>query len=140
MTTAHTNPDPTQPLESDKSLGDLLGRLTKDFSNLVSTQVDLAKLEIKEEVARAGKGAGMLTGGGLVGYLAILLLSFAAAWGLAEIMPTGFAFLIVGAVWLVVAAVLLLRGRDELKSVNPVPQQTKSELQEDIQWARQQTR
>jgi len=140
MTTAHTNPDPTQPLEADKSLGELLNRLTKDFSNLVSTQVDLAKLEIKEEVTRAGKGAGILTGGAVAGLLALVLLSFAAAWGLAAVMPTGWAFFIVGAVWVVVAAVLASRGRNELKSVNPVPQQTKSELQEDIEWARQQSR
>jgi len=140
MTTAHTNPDPTQPLEADKSLGELLNRLTKDFSNLVSTQVDLAKLEIKEEVTRAGKGAGILTGGAVAGRLALVLLSFAAAWGLAAVMPTGWAFFIVGAVWVVVAALLASRGRNELKSVNPVPQQTKSELQEDIEWARQQSR
>jgi len=140
MASVHANPDPTQPLEADKSLGELLSRLTKDFSSLVSTQVELAKLEIKEEVGRAGKGAGILTGGAVAAWLAVVLLSFAAAWGLAEVMPTGFAFLIVGAVWLVVAAVLLLRGRNELKSVNVVPEQTKAELQEDIQWARQQTR
>jgi len=140
MTTVDANRDPTKPLESDKSLGELLGRLTKDFSNLVSTQVDLAKLEIKEEVTRAGKGAGILTGGAAVAYLALLLLSFAAAWGLAEVMPTGFAFLIVGGIWLVVAGVLFLTGRKELKAVNPVPEQTKATLQEDIEWARQQTR
>jgi len=140
MASVHANPDPTQPLEADKSLGELLSRLTKDFSSLVSTQVELAKLEIKEEVGRAGKGAGILTGGAVAAWLAVVLLSFAAAWGLAEVMPTGFAFLVVGAVWLVVAAVLLLRGRNELKSVNVVPEQTKAELQEDIQWARQQTR
>src|SRR4051794_12346100 len=120
MASVHANPDPTQPLEADKSLGELLSRLTKDFSSLVSTQVELAKLEIKEEVGRAGKGAGILTGGAVAAWLAVVLLSFAAAWGLAEVMPTGFAFLVVGAVWLVVAAVLLLRGRNELKSVNVV--------------------
>jgi uncharacterized membrane protein YqjE len=138
MTTTPTNADPAKPLESDKSLGELLSRLTKDFSNLVSTQVDLAKLEIKEEVARAGKGAGMLTGGAVAAYLSLLLLSFAAAWGLAEVMATGFAFLIVGAVWLVAAGALVMSGRNELKSVDPVPQQTKAELKEDVEWARQQ--
>jgi uncharacterized membrane protein YqjE len=138
MPTAPTNPDPTQPLEADKSLGELLSQLTKDFSNLVSTQVDLAKLEIKEEVSRAGKGAGMLTGGAVSAYLSVLLLSFAAAWGLAEVVPTGFAFLIVGAVWLAVAGALFITGRKELKSVDTVPPQTKAELQEDMEWARQQ--
>ena len=61
--------DPTKPLEPDSSLGELLSRLTTDFSELVSTQVELAKVEIKEEVAQAGKGAGLLTGGGVAAYL-----------------------------------------------------------------------
>jgi uncharacterized membrane protein YqjE len=129
--------DPTQPLEPDNSLGELLSRLTGDFGDLVSTQVALAKVEIKEEVARAGKGAGMLTGAGLVGYLAVTLLSFAAAWGLAEVMPEGFAFLIVGAVWAVVAGVLYMTGRKQLDAVR-VPPQTKASIEEDVEWAKQQ--
>jgi len=130
--------DPTQPLEADKSLGQLLGQLTHDFGDLVSTQVELAKVEIKEEVSRAGKGAGLLTGGGLAAYLALVLLSFAAAWGLAEVMPEGVAFLIVGVVWAAVAAVLYVIGRRELSAVQPVPPQTKQSLKEDAEWARQQ--
>jgi uncharacterized membrane protein YqjE len=129
--------DPTKPVEADRSLGELLSRLTEDFGDLVSTQVELAKVEIKEEVTRAGKGAGMLTGAGVVAYLAVTLLSFAAAWGLAEVMPEGFAFLIVGAVWAIVAAVLYFSGRKELDAVR-VPPQTKASIQEDIQWAKQQ--
>jgi len=39
------------------------------------------------------------------------MLSLAAAWGLAEVLPTGFAFLIVAIVWVVVAAVMLLAAR-----------------------------
>jgi len=103
--------DPTKPVDPDHSLGDLLSRLTEDFGDLVSTQVELAKVEIKEEVTRAGKGAGMLTGAGVVAYLAITLLSFAAAWGLAEVMPEGVAFLIVGVIWAIVAGVLYSTGR-----------------------------
>lgn len=129
--------DPTQPLEPDRSLGELLSRLTGDFGDLVSTQMALAKVEIKEEVARAGKGAGMLTGAGLVAYLAVTLLSFAAAWGLAEVMPEGFAFLIVGAVWAVVAGVLYMTGRKQLDAVR-VPPQTKASIEEDVEWAKQQ--
>jgi len=129
--------DPSKPLEADHSLGELLSRLTNDFGDLVSTQVELAKVEIKEEVSRAGKGAGMLTGAGLVAYLAVTLLSFAAAWGLAEVMPEGFAFLIVGVVWAIVAGVLYSTGRKELGAVR-VPPQTKASIEEDIEWAKQQ--
>ncbi|HEX7095773.1 MAG TPA: phage holin family protein [Acidimicrobiales bacterium] len=129
--------DPTKPLESEKSLGDLLSRLTKDFGELVSTQVNLAKVEVKEEVSRAGKGAGILTGAGLVAYLAVALLSFAAAWGLAEVMAEGFAFLIVGGAWAIVAAILYVSGRRELDAVR-VPPHTKATLEEDVEWARRQ--
>jgi uncharacterized membrane protein YqjE len=129
--------DPTKPLEADRSLGELLSGLTEDFGDLVSTQVELAKVEIKEEVTRAGKGAGMLTGAGLVAYLAVILLSFAAAWGLAEVMPEGVAFLIVGVIWAIVAGALYITGRKELGAVR-VPPQTKASIEEDIEWAKQQ--
>ena len=129
--------DAAKPLEADKSLGELVGRLTSDFGELVSTQVELAKVEIKEEVARAGKGAGLLTGGGLAAFLTMLLLSFAAAWGLAEAMPEGVAFLIVGVVWAVVATALFVSGRRQLSAVQAVPQ-TQQSLKEDVEWARQQ--
>ena len=72
--------DPTRPLEPDTSLPELLSRLSSDFGELVSTQVELAKVEIKEEIARAGKGAGLLGGGAFVAYLAVILLSFAAGF------------------------------------------------------------
>jgi len=129
--------DPTKPLEADSSLGDLLSRLTTDFSGLVSTQVELAKVEIKEEVVQAGKGAGLLTGGGLAGYLAVTFLSFAAAWGLDEVMPSAIAFLVVGVVWLAIAGVLYATGRKQLEAVRVAPQ-TKAAIKEDVQWAKQQ--
>jgi uncharacterized membrane protein YqjE len=129
--------DETEPLEADKTLGDLLGQLSSDFSNLVSTQVELAKVEIQEEAARAGKSASLLGAGAFVAYLSLLLLSFAAAWGLSEAMPTGFAFLIVGAVYAVIAAVLITQGRQRLREVRG-PVVTSQTVKEDVQWAKQQ--
>src|SRR3546814_3523115 len=102
VTTAktHVTPaDPTRPIEPEASISDLLGRVTDDFSQLVRTHVDLAKVEIKDEVARAGKGAGMLTGGAIAALFAAMMLSLALAWGLAEAMEAGRATLIVGLVW-----------------------------------------
>ena len=130
--------DPSQPIEPDQSLGELLGRLSRDFSELVSTQVELAKVELKEEIAAAGRGAGILTGGAFCAYLAVVLLSFAAAWGLSEVLPEGVAFLIVGAVYALAAAVLLPKGKDRLSRVRPVPERTAETVREDVQWAREQ--
>jgi uncharacterized membrane protein YqjE len=130
-------PDATQPLEPDSSLSELLSRLSSDFGDLISTQLELAKVEIKEEVTRAGKSAAMLSGSALAGYLALILLTFAAAWGLSEVMPEGVAFLIVGIVVAAIAAVLFVIGRERMREVRPVPETTET-LKEDVQWAKQQ--
>ena len=70
--------------------------------------------------------------------MAVLLLPFAAAWGLAEVVPEGVAFLIVGVVWAAVAAALLVTGRQRLAEAR-IPEQTVQEVKEDAQWVRQQT-
>jgi uncharacterized membrane protein YqjE len=130
--------DPSKPIEPDQSLGELLGRVSRDFSELVSTQVELAKVELRAEIAAAGRGAGILTGGAFCAYLAVVLLSFAAAWGLSEVLPEGVAFLIVGAVYALAAAVLFPKGKDRLSRVRAVPEKTAESVREDVQWAREQ--
>jgi uncharacterized membrane protein YqjE len=130
--------DPRDP--DDRSTGELFGQLTTDMSTLMRKEIELARIEIKEEVAKAGKAGGMLGGTAVAGYMALLLVSFAAAWGLAEVMPEGFAFLVVGLVYAVIAAVLYSKGRRELAKVNPTPTQTIETLKEDAQWASQLTK
>jgi F0F1-type ATP synthase assembly protein I len=129
---------PTEPKAPEKSLGQLFSELTSDLSTLMRKEVELAKVETKQEVSRAGKAGGMLGGGAFAGYFALLFLSFALAWLLDEWMHTALAFLIVGLLYAVVAAVLVVRGRARLQDVNPVPQQTVETLKEDVQWAKAQ--
>ena len=78
-------------------------------------------------------------GAAVAGFLTITLLSFAAAWGLSEVVPEGVAFLIVGLVWAAVTGFLALRGKNELQQVKAPPPNTKEAIQEDVQWAKQQT-
>jgi len=125
-------------VREERTLGDLMGDLTRDMSTLVRKELELARVEIKEEVAKGGKAGGMLGGTALAAHMALLFVSFAAAWGLAEIVPTGFAFLVVGLIYGAVAAVLFTKGRAELQKVRPVPEQTVETLKEDVQWAKQQ--
>ena len=90
-------------------------------------------------VARIGSSrGGWATGAALAGYLTLTLLSFAAAWGLSEVVPEGVAFLIVGLVWAVVTVALGMRGKRELQQVQTPPPNTKEAIQEDVQWAKQQ--
>jgi hypothetical protein len=103
---------------------------------LISKEMALAKLEVKEEVSKASKAGVLLAATGVAGLFGLLLVSFAAAWGLAAVIPTGFAFLIVGIVYLVAAGVLLGKGRKQLAELSPAPEQTLATLKEDVQVAK----
>jgi Putative Actinobacterial Holin-X, holin superfamily III len=130
-------PDPTEPKQPDKSLGELFGDLSQEFADLVRTQTELARSEMRAQADKAKRVAGAFGAAAITGYMALVMLSFAAAWGLSEIVPEGIAFLIVGVLYAVAAAVLYVRGRDRAKDMSLVPQDTVESLKEDVQWARQ---
>jgi|tagenome__1003787_1003787.scaffolds.fasta_scaffold20087900_2 hypothetical protein len=120
--------------EDDRSLGELLRALTGELQHLFRAELQLAKIETKQELDQAKDVAkhGAVAAG--AGVLAVLLLSFAAAWGLAEVMPAGVAFLIVGAVYAVVAIIAGLAARDRARRVDLKPTETIETLEEDAQW------
>lgn len=108
--------------EETPTLGELVGNLSRDMATLVRQELQLARIEIKDELSRSSRAGGMLGGTAFAGYLAVVMVSFAIAWGLAEAMPAGLAFLVVGLVYAAVAYALYQRGREELKQVRPVPE------------------
>jgi len=120
----------------ERPLSELLSEVTGELGVLFRQEVELAKVETSEQVSRAVKAGAMLGAAGVVALLATMLLAWAAAWGLAEVIPTGFAFLVVGIVFLVVAAVLGSAGKKKMSSVNAVPDQTVATLRADVQSAR----
>ncbi len=103
--------------ESRPSIGELLGDVSRDLSQLMRQEVELAKAEARESATRAGKGAGMLAGAGTAAHLALVFLSVALWWGIGNATGRGWSALIVMAVWLVVAAVLGLVGKKQLAEV-----------------------
>ena len=128
------NPTDDEP----RSLGDIVGDIARDLTTLFRQELDLAKTEARAEIAKAGKGAGLLGAAGVAGHLTLLLASLALTFLLDEWMPLALAALIVTVLWAVVAAILGLRGRKELRSVNPKLETTQRTLKEDAQWVREQ--
>jgi uncharacterized membrane protein YqjE len=120
----------------DRSLSDLLSNVTSEIATLFRKEVELARVETSEQVARAAKAGGMLGAAAVVGFLDLILFSFAAAWALAEVVPTGVAFLIVAVVFAAVAGVLAMAGKKRIASINPVPTQTVQTLKADVQVAK----
>jgi uncharacterized membrane protein YqjE len=137
MSTAAPEPATPQPGET-RSLGQIVGDITSDMSTLVRQEIDLAKSEMKQEVSKLGKGAGMLGAAGLAGYFTLFFLSFALTYLLDNWMPLELGALIVALLWGIAAAVLALRGRKEIKQANPALPVTQQTIKEDVQWARTQ--
>ena len=128
---------PPEPPQTDEpSLGELFSEVTAKLQQLVRKEMELARVETKEQIGRATKGAAAFGGAGVVGFVALILLAFAAAWGLAEVVAPGLAFLIVGVVFLAVAAVLGLQGKAKLAKFSPVPTQTVETVKEDVETAK----
>lgn len=114
--------------------------MSNDLSTLLRQEMELAKAEVKQEVSKAAKGAGMLAGGGFAGYFALFFFSIALMYLINLAVPLGWAAAIVGAGYAVAAAVLGLSGKSKLQSVSPTPTQTIDTLKEDAQWAKNRTR
>ncbi len=115
---------------SKASVGELVGHVAQDLSLLMRQELQLAKAEVKQEVTKTGKAAGMLGAAGFAGYMVLLFASIAAWWGLANLMDQGWAALIVTGVWAVIGAVLFVMGRRRLDEINPTPEQTVETVKE----------
>jgi uncharacterized membrane protein YqjE len=131
--------DNGRPDPADTSIGELIGNISNDLSQLFRQEVELAKAEVKQEAAKAGKAGGMLGGAAFAGYLAVVLLSFALVFALSNVMDAGWAALIVAVIWAIIGAVLFATGRKQLKTVDPMPRRTVDTLKEDAQWLKNPT-
>src|SRR5215212_7338720 len=129
---------PSQHADDQRSLGQVVSDLGTDLSTLMKQEVQLAKVELRQEVRKVGKGAGMLGGAGFAGWFVMLFLSLALTFLLDNWMPIEVGALITAGLWTVVAAVLAMVGRKELQQANPQLPQTQETLKEDMQWARAQ--
>jgi len=117
--------------EDGRSIGQILGDVTRDVSTLMRQEVALAKAEARQSATQAGKGIGMLVGAGVAGTLCLVFISLSAAVGLGQFIgegsqPSGVQWgaLIVAVVWAIIAAILLSVGRSELKRIRGLPATT----------------
>ena len=125
----------SRPAEDERSLSELLSEMSTELTTLLRKEVELLKAETKDSVSQAAK-AGVLLGAVAVGGLfALLLLAMAAAFGLAEVMATGLAFLLVGLVFLLVAGVAFAMARKKLADVRP-PDQAIATIKEAVEVAK----
>jgi len=112
------------PDAPNQSIGALFSDVTKDVSLLIRQEVELAKVELRESATSAGKGAGELGAAAVAAHFGLLFVSIAIWWAIGNGIGRGWAALIVGAAYLIIAAVLAAVGRKDLKAVKGLPQTT----------------
>jgi hypothetical protein len=108
--------------EDGRSLGEVMGDLTQNVSTLLQQEVALAKAELRQSGARAGKGVGLYAGAAVAGVLFLVFLSVSAWWGLGQFIGNEWSALIVAGVWVVVAIILALAGKKEMERIRGLPQ------------------
>lgn len=127
-------PAATQSLgnASEPSIGDLVSTAIKDATTLVKYQIDLAKVELRDDAQRVGLSAAL--GGTIMffGFLILVMLSFAYAYGLITAGIWNWAaFLIVAGTWAVLAAICAVVIRARLKGMTGL-RRTRESVQEDL--------
>jgi hypothetical protein len=96
---------------TDQSIGDLVSVAARDISQLVRYELDLAKIELKDDVKRVAIGGALLAVGGFVACLVLMVLCFAFAYGLNALGIWLWAsFLIVAGTCVLITALAMLIG------------------------------
>ena len=119
---------PRSPLQADdgRSIGLVLADITANISTLLRQEVALAKAELNQSADRAGKGIGLFAGAAIAGVLLLVFVSVSAWWGLGRHIGNEWSALVVAAVWAVIALILFLAGRAELKRIRGLPATTET--------------
>ena len=117
----------------NESTADLLKRLSEQTSTLVRQEIRLAQLELQEKGKRAGIGAGLFGASGLVALYALGALIAGLILLLATAVEGWLAALIVAAALAMLAGVLALTGRKEVREATPpAPEQAIESVKEDV--------
>jgi hypothetical protein len=129
---------------------ELVKDLTHQTSTLVHQEVELVKVEMKENLdlakaeltekgKKAGVGVGVLGAAGGIALVALGALTAFLILALDGAMPNWLAALSVAVLWGVVATLLALYGRKKLEEAGtPVPERTIESVKEDVAWLRDQ--
>ena len=124
---------------ANRSIGEVFQDALGHLQEIVRSEIRLAKTEIREDAGKAKDAAIMFGGAALMGFFAAALLVAAAACALAIVLPWWASTLILGALCGIVGGGMFAAGRMRLKTVHG-PQDTINTVNENLTWARNQTR
>jgi MFS family permease len=127
------NPLIMSPNTDGRPIAELVGEASEQLARLVQDEMRLAAAELKEKGKRAGIGAGLFGGAGLVAVLSAAALIASAILALSLVMAGWLAALLVGVVLAMIAVVAALVGKKQVQAATPpVPQEAAASVKSDI--------
>jgi hypothetical protein len=128
-----TTPEPGTPQVEEPTIGRLIADTTRDFSTLIRDEIELLKGELKVSVRAGGISIALFALAGFLMLLGIIMISFALAYFLNWwFAGTATSFLLVFAIYLVIAGGLVFVGIRKIKQVK-APEQTIESVKETTQ-------
>ena len=122
----------------DRPMAELAKQLSAQTATLVRQEMELAKAELERKGKKAGLGAGMFGGAGVVGWFGLGALTAAEILALSTAVDAWLAALIVAVVYFAIAGVLALMGKRRVQEAGPpVPEQTVETLKQDVDVTKQ---
>jgi len=104
----------------EPSIGQLVADASRDVSRLVHNEIALAKSEVKVSVKAGGLGAALFAVAGVIFLLGVIMFSVALAYFLSMTgLHLAWCFLIVFALYSVVAGALAFIGYRKVRAVRP---------------------
>ena len=127
----------TQHTDTERSIPELVKAITAQSSALARKELELAEAELTTKGKRAGLGAGMFGGAGVLGLFGLAALTAAAILALTLVLPGWASALIVAGVYLGLAGMTALVGGIQLRRAKPVPPtQAADSVKDDVEWIR----
>lgn len=127
-----------------EQLPTLFSRLGDDVVQLFNSQLALFKVEIKEEANTYAHGAIMMGLGAGVAAIGFALVNVAVAFGvstlfaqaaeLSQPMSYALGFVVTGAFYLIVGAIVIAVIKNRLAKESLVPKKSVAELRKDKEW------
>ena len=124
----------------ERPVSEIVRDILGNVQEIIRSEVRLAKTEIRDESKKAMEAGLMLGTGAVLGLYGAGFLLAAAVAALSLVMPWWGAALLVGFVLALAGAVALGIGVARWKQVHPAPEKTISDVKENVEWLKRQTR
>jgi uncharacterized membrane protein YebE (DUF533 family) len=122
----------------ERRVADLFKEFSEQTSTLIRKELELARAELSEKGKRAGIGAGLFGGSGLVALYGTGALIAALVMLLATAVAAWLAALIVAVALFVLAGVLALTGKKQVEQATPpVPERAIESAQQDVETVKE---